>query len=134
MLPPGRASTILTAGALLSAGLACAGFGLRPPCPEREEVQLYLARVHERVIERWDPPGLPPGAIAVVSIRFTLARDGSVESAEAERNEDPKLWRSALTAMQWAQPFGELSGAKACLKGRELRATFRKHVAPRRGP
>ena len=113
---------------LLLAPLSCILAPSAQECLGRQAVIRYVDHLYERVYERWDPPpGVRPGVVEV-AIRFTLARDGSVESAEPVRNEDPKLWQSALTAMQWAQPFGELPPGAECLEGTKFRATFRKDV------
>lgn len=114
--------------ALLFAPTACILAPSAQECLGREAVRDYLDHLYERVYERWDPPpGVRPGLVEV-AIRFTIARDGTVESAEPVRNEDPKLWQSALTAMQWAQPFGELPRDAECLAGTKFLATFRKDL------
>ena len=123
-------------GCLVLFGLACAQPPASDPmlqsleswpevqqCMQREEVEQYLARVKQLILDQWEfPPSVTPDQ--TVDILFSIAESGELGAAVVPDAYTQEIEDSALEAIQAAAPFPPVPKRAACLTVFPLRATF----------
>jgi hypothetical protein len=101
--------------------------GEMPPggkqCIQREEVQQYLARVKELILDQWEfPPGI--AADQRVDILFSIRQSGELGGVMVPDALTQEIEDSAFEAIHEAAPFPPLSATTACLSVLPIRASF----------
>jgi outer membrane biosynthesis protein TonB len=92
-------------------------------CQKRPEVIAYMARIKQRMLDRWALPPDVPGNLSV-ELRFGLDPAGTVTRAELVRSADARLGQSAVDALRSASPFDHMSDRVRCLADGPLIGTF----------
>ncbi len=92
-------------------------------CVQREDVQQYLVRVKQLILDHWE---FPPGVAAnqSVSIVFFIGETGELGGAIVPNALTQEIEDSALAAIHAAAPFPPLSGETACLSAIPIWASF----------
>jgi hypothetical protein len=93
-------------------------------CMKRAEVQSYMSRVRNRMLQRWALPS-HTSANQSVTLRFRLDPAGTASSVEVVASADPALGQTAVSALRSASPFENMSDPVRCLAGTPLVATFK---------
>jgi hypothetical protein len=96
-------------------------------CMRRPEVQAYMARVKQRMYDRWALPVDLPGNQSV-ELRFQLDPAGTASRVEFVRAQDSRLGQSAVEALRAASPFDHMPDRVRCLANSMLVGTFRNPV------
>jgi hypothetical protein len=96
-------------------------------CMRRPEVVAYMARVRERMYDRWALPADLPGNQSV-ELAFMLDPAGTSTRVEVVRAQDSRLGQSAVEALRAASPFDHMSDRVRCLANSRLVGTFRNPV------
>jgi hypothetical protein len=96
-------------------------------CMSRPEVQAYMARVKQRMYDRWALPADLPGNQSV-ELAFTLDPAGTSTRVEVVKTQDARLGQSAVEALRAASPFDQMSDRVRCLANSRLVGTFRNPV------
>jgi hypothetical protein len=96
-------------------------------CMTRPEVQAYMARVKQRMYDRWALPADLPGNQSV-ELAFMLDPAGTSTRVEVVRAQDSRLGQSAVEALRAASPFDHMSDRVRCLANSRLVGTFRNPV------
>lgn len=96
-------------------------------CMRRPEVQAYMARVKQRMYDRWALPVDLPGNQSV-ELRFQIDPAGTASRVEFVRAQDPRLGQSAVEALRSASPFDNMPDRVRCLANSTLVGTFRNPV------
>jgi hypothetical protein len=96
-------------------------------CMSRPEVVAYMARVKQRMYDRWALPADLPGNQSV-ELAFTLDPAGTSTRVEVVRAQDARLGQSAVEALRAASPFDHMSDRVRCLANSRLVGTFRNPV------
>jgi hypothetical protein len=96
-------------------------------CMARPEVVAYMARVKQRMYDRWAlPPDIPDNQ--TVELRFQLDPAGTASRVEFVRAQDSRLGASAVEALRAASPFDHMSDRVRCLANSTLVGTFKNPV------
>jgi hypothetical protein len=93
-------------------------------CMRRPEVNAYMERVRQRMLDRWALPAQVPGN-QLVQLRFVLDPAGTATRVELVASQDPRLGQSAVDALRAASPFDHMPDRVRCLAGGPLVGTFR---------
>ena len=95
-------------------------------CMARPEVQGYIARLKDRVLQRWRgaASGVSDGSYAV-ALGFRLDPSGSASEIEFLSADSPAVGRTAADAMRAASPFDSMGPQVRCLANSRLNAHFR---------
>jgi hypothetical protein len=96
-------------------------------CMRRPEVVAYMARVKQRMYDRWALPVDLPGNQSV-ELRFQLDPAGTASRVEFVRAQDSRLGQSAVEALRAASPFDHMPDRVRCLANSMLVGTFRNPV------
>lgn len=96
-------------------------------CMSRPEVQAYMARVKQRMYDRWALPADLPGNQSV-ELAFTLDPAGTSTRVEVVKAQDSRLGQSAVEALRAASPFDHMPDRVRCLANSRLVGTFRNPV------
>ena len=101
-------------------------------CVTRPEVQGYLRRIKDRVLNRWVlSSDLKPDLS--VTLLFVLDAEGAANRLEYVSAGDEALAASGIKAIRAAAPFGRMSDRVRCLAGTPVQTTFRNPAARFRG-
>jgi hypothetical protein len=93
-------------------------------CMRRSEVQGYMSRVRNRMLQRWALPS-HTSANQSVTLRFRLDPAGTATGVEVVASADAALGQTAVSALRSASPFEHMSDQVRCLAGTPLVATFK---------